>query len=310
MKKSGIILFCLSVVFASCGNYDLNKESISSGTLKIGVDESYSLMMESEIDVFEKVYEHAKVTPTYEPEADVINDLLNDTIQAAIINRTLTDQEMEMFKSKQRFPEVVRIAVDGVALIINPANADTVLTMDQLSSIITGSTTNWNQVTTSGNEGEIKVVFDNNKSCNARYMKEKFLNGQGFPAGCFAVNSNEEVIRFVNENKNAIGIISVSWISDREDSTSQSFMSKVKVMGLIDPANQIKPEMARKPYQAYIFDKSYPLIRDVFAIRSGLKGTLGTGFVSYLAGEKGQLIIHKMGMVAATSPVRTIKITK
>jgi phosphate transport system substrate-binding protein len=62
------------------------------------------------------------------------------------------------------------------------------------------------------------------------------------------------------------------------------------------------------PFQAYILDQSYPYRRDVYVIRTGLKGTLGTGFASFLAGEKGQLIIHKMGMVAAKAPVRTIKI--
>ena len=68
--------------------------------------------------------------------------------------------------------------------------------------------------------------------------------------------------------------------------------------------------MARGPYQAYIYDQTYPLRRDVYAIRTGSKGSVGTGFVSYLANEKGQLIIHKMGMVAAMSPVRTIRITE
>jgi phosphate transport system substrate-binding protein len=118
------------------------------------------------------------------------------------------------------------------------------------------------------------------------------------------------VIDYVNANKNAIGVISVSWISDKDDPTSMAFLEKIKVVGIIDPSNTEKPDLARKPFQAYIYDGTYPLRRDVYIIRTGLRGTLGTGFASHVAGEKGQLIIHKMGMVAANAPTRVVKIVE
>lgn len=304
------ILFVLAALVTTSCQYDLNKDGVSTGKLKIGIDDSYSLMMQSQIFTFEKIYAHAKVFPTYEPEADVIQALLDDSIQAAIVSRPLTEAEVAMFNSKQRFPESLKIATDGIAFIVNPENPDSVFTMDQLQQVFSGDLVKWSDVHSTSNLSEIKVVFDNNKSCNARSIKEKFLGDKAFPANCFAVNSNEEVINFVNTNKNAMGVISVSWLSDPEDSTTRSFMKRVKLVGLIDPANKVDPEMPRKPYQAYIYDQTYPLRRDVWAIRTGLKATLGTGFVSHLAGEKGQLIIHKMGMVAATAPVRAIKITE
>jgi phosphate transport system substrate-binding protein len=132
------------------------------------------------------------------------------------------------------------------------------------------------------------------------------VKSDAFPANCFAVKSNEEVINYVASHPNAIGVISMSWISDREDPTSNSFIEKIKVVGIVDPANVAKPDRPRKPVPAYIFDKSYPFSRTVYAIRTGLKATLGTGFVSHLTGEKGQLIIQKMGMVPATLQVRTV----
>ncbi|MCC6599097.1 MAG: substrate-binding domain-containing protein [Crocinitomicaceae bacterium] len=311
MKTTTFILFGVALAFTSCENYDRSEESVSSGKLKIGIDDSYSLMMDSQIDVFEKIYQYADIIPKYEPEADVLTDLLNDSIQAAILNRPLNESEMAMFKSKQRLPESVKIAVDAVALIVHPENPDSIVTMEQLEAIFLGKDTLWRQLTPGSKRNDpIKVVFDNNKSCNARYIREKFINGGEFPPNCFAVNSNKEVFNFVSQNKSAIGVLSVSWISDKEDSVSRSFLNQVKVMGIINPAGTSRPELARQPYQAYIYDQSYPLVRDVYAIRTGLRGTVGTGFVSFLTGEKGQLIIHKMGMVAATAPVRTIKLTQ
>lgn len=293
----------------SCGNYDLNKDGISSGKLKVGVDDSYSLMMDSQVFVFEELYKHADIIPTYAPEGDIIQALLNDSIQSAVICRPLSDQELEFFKSKQRIPEATKIAVDAVAFIVHPDNKDTVLTMQQLSDIFLGKSPTWKSATEKGIEAPINIVFDNPKSCNERTIREKLLNNAPLPANCYAVHNNEEVIKYVSENKNALGVISVSWISDKDDPTAQSFLNKIKVVGLVDTTNQTRPTLARRPFQSYIFDESYPLRRDVYFIRTGLKGTLGTGFASFLAGEKGQLIIHKMGMVAANAPARAVKIT-
>jgi phosphate transport system substrate-binding protein len=306
MKHRIVIVTLVCSIMMSCGNYDKNKESISSGTLKIGIDESYSLMMDAEMDIFKVNYPNAQIFPQYLPETEVINLLLKDSIQAAIINRPLSEDELKMFESKKRFPESTRIAVDGVAFITHPSRKEMNLTTDQVKSIMSGGVTNWKDVKQKGNK--ISVVLDNKASCNARFIRQEFLQNNPIPDNFFATEKNEDVIEYVSKNEDAIGVISVSWISDRDDSTSLSFLSKVHVVGIKNEYNQTQSEYARLPFQAYILDQSYPYRRDVYVIRTGLKGTLGTGFASFLAGEKGQLIIHKMGMVAAKAPVRTIKI--
>ncbi|MBX7051133.1 MAG: substrate-binding domain-containing protein [Flavobacteriales bacterium] len=296
------------VLLASCNvAQDKNKESFTSGQLRLGVDESYSLMMDSQVFTYTSLNKYAKIEATYKPEADIINDLLHDSIQSAVIGRELNAEEMAFFKSKNRVPESILIAHDGVALIIHPEILDSVITMQQLQDIFQGKDSLWSQIYPQSNRGKIQVVFDNQKSCNARTLKEKF-NIDEFPAWCFSQRSNEEVIQYVNQNKNAMGVISLSWISDAEDPTCMKYRSMIRPMGIVDPTNAVKPELARRPYQAYVFDTTYPLRRDVFYIRAGQRGTLGTGFANHLIGEKGQLIIHKTGMVAARTPNRTVKI--
>jgi phosphate transport system substrate-binding protein len=310
MKPSRIaFILCAFTVF-SCQNYDLNKDSVTSGKLKIGIDESYSLMMDSQLFVFNQLYQHAQIQSTYAAEGDIIKALMDDSIQSAVICRPLNEKEMEYFKSIQRLPESTKIAVDAVALIVNPANMDSTFSMEQLTRMFNGQDTSWKQVNPNSSLGKINIVFDNQRSCNERTIREKFVPSGSLPANCFAVHSNQEVIDYVNTNKNAIGIISVSWISDKDDPTSMAFLEKIKVVGIVDPKNTEKPNLARKPFQAYIYDGSYPLCRDVYIIRTGLRGTLGTGFASHVAGEKGQLIIHKMGMVAANAPTRVVKIVE
>jgi phosphate transport system substrate-binding protein len=309
-KLKTLFFFMLAILAVSCENYDRTADSISTGKLKIGIDESYSLMMDSQIEVFEHIYKYAKVSATYTTEGEVFDLLLADSIQGAVVNRALTEKELEFFHSKGRYPESVKIATDAIAFIINPTNADSNLTVTQVTDIFSGKINSWKGINPASKLSKMSIVFDNNKSCNERYVREQIVKNGGLPSNCFAAKSNEAVVDYVSTHEGAMGIISVSWVSDRDDSTTKAIMDKVKLVGIIDPANTRRPEMARKPYQAYIYDESYPYRREVFYIRTGLKGTLGTGFVSHLAGEKGQLIIHKMGMVTATPPTRVIRITE
>jgi phosphate transport system substrate-binding protein len=102
-----------------------------------------------------------------------------------------------------------------------------------------------------------------------------------------------------------LGVIGVNWVSDKGDSLVNDFLEKVKVVSLAPPGSGANPEYY-KPYQAYVALKYYPLIRDVFGISREARVGLGTGFVSFIASDKGQMIVRRAGMLPATIPVRIV----
>ena len=310
MNKSWLY-FCALAVLASCTDPTVPpSEHITAGALKIGVDHSYQPLLDTEIYTYTSLNAKAHITPTYMPEGDVFDLLMKDSIQAAVVGRALTEDEMAYFKSKDRMPESIIFAKDGVALILNPENKDTTLTISQVKDVFQGVITQWKGITSASTLGDISIVFDHTKSNNARTIKERLLDGKAFPTNVFAVQTNEEVIEYVSTHKNAMGVISLNWISDNEDKSAQKFLEKIKVVGIIDPSNSKRPELARRPFQAYIFDGSYPLTREVYYIRTGLRGSLGTGFANHLLSQSGQLIIDRIGMAPVTPPERVIKITQ
>jgi phosphate transport system substrate-binding protein len=75
--------------------------------------------------------------------------------------------------------------------------------------------------------GSINVIFDNTRSGNIRYFKEHFELTDNLSENFFAVKSNQEVIEYVSRNPDALGIISVNWISDKDDSLSMSFIDQI-----------------------------------------------------------------------------------
>ena len=61
-----------------------------------------------------------------------------------------------------------------------------------------------------------------------------------------------------------------------------------------------------KPYQAYVAQGLYPYTRKVYIISREARTGLGTGFSSFVAGDVGQKIILKMGVLPASMPVRIV----
>lgn len=295
------------MVLTSCGDFmSRDEETILSGHLKVGVDNSYEPMMQSQIEVYEALNKYADIQPEYYPESKVMELLLADSIQSAVVSRMLREDELKYFRSLNRSPESIRIAVDAVVLAVHPSRKDTVISMPQLERIFKGEDTLWSQVFPGSKLGPIRIVFDNNGSCNARTVMNRF-NLQTLPSTCYALNSSAAVLDYVNQNPSSMGMVSFSWIADEEDPVAKANRAKIRTMAILDPNNDRYVTLPRMPHQGYIYDRSYPLIRDVYYIRTGLRGTLGTGFANHLTGDKGQLIIHKMGMVATQSPTRIIR---
>ena len=194
-----------------------------------------------------------------------------------------------------------------MALIVNNDNPDNTMTLDVLQKIIRGEIKMWKQISSTSIPDSIIVVFDNSISSNTRYLKEKFLGDGAFPENVFAVKSNKEVLNYVSAHKRALGVIGVNWISDSSDSTANDFLGKVRIVSL-PPADSGAAGEFFKPYQAYIALKKYPLIRDVYIVSREMKAGLGTGFASFVAGDSGQRIVRRAGLLPATIPVRLIQV--
>ncbi len=305
--KTIFFLIIPVIIISGCGQGGNQiTETPTTGNIKIYVDESYQLLLDTEIYTFQALYKYAKINPTYKPEGSIVKDFMNDSVRTIVVNRKLTQNEEEVLKSKSIIPRTTKIAYDALAFIINNNNQDSLLKFSQVSDIFNGTLNQWKQINPKSPLQDLIVVFDNNTSGNVRYIKEKFDIKQNFPSNCFAVKSNQEVISYVEKHENAIGIISVNWISDADDSVTINFMNRTKVVSIENPSSGV----FSKPYQGFIAEGSYPLIRDVYMICRETFTGLGDGFIQFVAGDKGQRIVLKSGLVPATMPIRLVEVKK
>jgi len=281
----------------------------TSGEITVVCDESYQPLISVESDTFHSIYQYAQVHVKYLPEGEAFKELVtNDSIRLIISSRKLNKSEEEYFNGRKIIPRVTKVAIDAVALVINNENTDSLIKFEQLKNIISGQYKSWKQLNPASALDSMVIVFDKSGSANARYLQETFnLDRSSLPVNWFATNSNADVADYVSKNKNAIGVISVNWISDRDDPMTDQFLSKIRVVELSPPDTSQFSKEFFKPYQAYIALHQYPLIRDVYMISREGRNGLGTGFAAFVAGDQGQRIIRLMGMLPATMPVRLIQ---
>jgi phosphate transport system substrate-binding protein len=315
MKRNNQIvgsLLLLSLVLAcSCKSYSdkqIAKETATRGDIRIAVDESYKLLADSQIATFSSLYKYARITPFSASEDSVLKLFLADSVRLMITSRKLNANEEAFLKDKLVIPRTTQIAWDGLAFLVNRKNPDSLIRYNTLKDIFSSKVSIWKAINPASKLGGIRVVFDNQGSGNVRYIMKKFALST-LPDYCFAANSNAAVIDYVEQHPDAMGIISVNWISDSDDSITHAFLRRVKVMG-ITPEFYSEGSDYFTPHPAYIADKSYPFIREVYAISRETFTGLGSGFIQFIAGDQGQRIVLKSGMVPATMPVRLVQIRK
>ena len=303
-----IILLVVVPLMVSCLGRTATNETPTRGNIKIIADESFQPLIETEVFTFTHLYTNAKIKAEYKPEFDVINDFMNDSTKVIVTSKKLTDAQIQYLRDTLVVARTTTFAYDALALVTNRENLDSLMKYNTVKDIFLGKITRWNEINPKSKLGEIRVIFDNTKSGNIRYFKDQFGIKDTLGTNFFAVHTNPEVINFVSRNPDALGIVSVNWISDKHDSLSMSFTKKINVVAVSQQF--VNDGSYYRPQQGFIYDKSYPFVREVYLISRETFAGLGSGFINWACGEQGQRIVLKSGLVPATMPIRLVQINR
>lgn len=293
------IIFILLLSGLACNRQKSTEtDTPTSGNITVAVDESLTPLLQAERDAFHALYKKANINMRFVSEAKAIELLLNDSVRMAIVTRRLTNEEEGVIKKRKISPQHITVAKEGVAIIANKSNPDSVLTWMQLRDLI--STGKYEDMKTT----TPMVVFDDAQSGTVRYIKDSLLQGRPYAKNSFAAGNSMSLVDYVAKTKNTFGLIGSSWISDLDDSTTVRFLKKIQVVSIS------RDSESYQPYQAYIAQKVYPLSRSVIVISQEPRSGLGTGFISFMSGDLGQRIVLKAGMVPAKMPLRVVSIKR
>lgn len=311
MKKQFWLIGLGAIVFLGACNRkpkDGRTDTYTSGVIEIAADESFQPIVQEEIDVFEGVFSLAGIIPRYTTEVDAVNLLLKDSVRLAITTRTLTPEEMNSFHSRKFFPREIKIATDGLALITNRQNMDSVISVRDIRRILSGEIRSWKEIYPASPLKDIEIVFDNPNSSTVRFAIDSICGGKPLSTtGAKALRTNQQVIDYVARTPDAIGVIGVNWLGNRGDTIGQSFRKEVRPM-FVSKEDVATLENSYQPYQAYLYYGNYPMARSIYVLLNDPRNALPWGFASFLTSERGQRIILKSGLVPATQPVRIVHV--
>ncbi len=280
MKKNLILAF-IAIIVWNCR--PSNQEELpNSGTINIAADESLKPIAEAQKVAYNAHYPNAVINIFYVPEHRAMSLMLNDSVNIALVTREATPAEQEVFTSNKIPYLPAKMALDGVALITNPASSIENIGFLELKSMFQGNT-----------KKEIKLVFDQSNSSNLNLIMGSLGLKEVKNANIFAANGNKEVIEYIQKNPNAIGFIGTNWISDADDSQSRAFLSGIKVLGVSSPKNET---VYYKPDTQTLRSRKYPFERKMMLHTKKSYG-LTSAFIRFCCAQIGQLVVEKAGLI-------------
>jgi len=297
-KKIKILsIAAFGLLFIMCNQKEklnTNKETILKGNATLLVDETLTPIIEDQVAVFESNYK-AKIKIISKSESEIVNSLFTEKSVIAVLSRKLTEEENKVFEQKKITPKTTKFATDAIAFISNKSKSDTLIELKSIVEFLQGK-----------ENAKIKgLVFDNPNSSTVRFMNEIAGIKKAPEKGIYSFKSNEEVIKFVSENKGMIGVVGVNWLSQPNPDMIQ-YVKEINVLSV----KSLKDSNYYSPTQNNIAEGKYPLARDLYIINCQGYSGLGMGFASFVAGDIGQRIVLKSGLLPLKIPGRKINIRK
>jgi phosphate transport system substrate-binding protein len=279
----GLIGFSVFFACRPSSNLDENNSTPTSGKLIIGVDETLKPMAEAEIKAFTSIYRNSQITPYYSQEKEIIEQLISNEIQTALICRELNYAELDsIHKHFMQYPKMFKIGTDGMLFIVNSNNPVKTISITDIGKILGGSLSKWKEISPEWKDVSEIIPVTTPHSSISRYLS--YLNDTLSPLAAYQINTTTDVLTYVQNNRNALGIIGGSWLLQRGGE-----LEGVKLVAhtLPDTTRTI-PELA--------------FYREVFVVTQEPFYGLGNGFIAFLASDRGQLVLLKEGML----PYKTI----
>ena len=287
-------------LFLACGNKPKNTEEeqrYQQAARYFAADESFSPILNEALDVFR--YHHVLDTleAEYTSEQEAIQKLMKLETWLVFTTRDLTAKERQNLIDRKYVPRTFPIGYDGLSIIVNNSNPDTCITVKDFKRILRGEVSKWKDIYPSSRLDDIDVVFDNPLSSTVRWCVDSLLEGKEFSApNIGAVKTSAAVIDYVEQHPNAMGIIGSNWLNDSRDTTNVTFKKNITVMK-VSRMETATAANSWRPYQYYLYNGNYPLVRTLYALLNEPRNGLPSGFAHFVRLPSGQMIIHRAGLL-------------
>ncbi len=208
------------------------------------------------------------------------SSLISGTCDIAMSSRDIKEKEIALAKKKGIDPAEIKVALDGLAVVVNPKNPVDKLTTGQLADIFTGRVANWKEV--GGKDEKIVILSREVNSGTHVYFKEHVLrkndpnSKEEFAPSALMLSSSQAIADEVAGNSAGIGYYGMGYISKKQ--------KPVHIAGGQDT------EFVAPSIESVINGK-YPISRPLFLYTNGSPQGVTKKFVDFTLSKEGQDIV-------------------
>lgn len=282
MKRlSTIILLASALLLVGCGK---KQSSASASYLIIKGSDTMVHLASSWAEHYMNQHPNVNISVTGGGSGTGIAALINGTTDICIASRSIKAKEIAL--AKQNGIEAVEhiVARDGIAVVVNPANPISELTVDQIGRIYRGSYASWNSV--GGPDQPIIILSRESSSGTYVFFQERVLNKQDYSRDAMLMPSTSAIIQTVSQDKLAIGYVGLGYAFE-----AASQVKMLAVRAGVDSTPILPTVEAVK-------SGAYPIARPLQFYTNGAPVGAVRDFIDFCLSAAGQKIVLETGYVS------------
>jgi len=285
----GLLTFTLAALLALTSSL-----SLASGFIQVKGSDTEVNVVQRIAEIYMQKTKGAAIAVTGGGSGVGIAAIINRTTDLANSSRAMKSQELQQAKTNGVYPIAVVFAMDGLSVIVNPANAVKGLTLDQIGQIYRGEVKNWSQV--GGPNLPVTLYGRQPNSGTFVFFRESVVRGD-YANTMNQMNGNAQIVEAVKRDKGGIGYVGVGYVVDDKGRVTPG----IKVLNVAKDKNS----KATSPTDAKNIESgAYPIVRPLYQyFDKATRGKVG-GFVRFELGPEGQKIISKQGFFPVTAEYR------
>ncbi len=240
---------------------------------------------------YQEIHPEIRISVTGGGSGTGIAALINGTVDIANASRQIKPEEREQAESQGVTPVEHVIARDAIAVIVNPNNPVSRLTLRQISDIYSGKINNWKEV---GGEDRpiVRLSRETNSGTHVYFLETVLRLGEKDNDTLFATNtlllpSSEGIIAEVRQNPNAIGYDGLGYVPDD---------LKMIAIAQTEGGAYVLPSVET------VNDGTYPIARDLYMYTNGEPTGAIADYLDWIHGEEAQGIVRDLGFVPILAP--------
>ncbi len=283
MKMKKLLTVALTLTLVGATWFAYSAQAGESKYLTIKGSDTMVHLVSNWAEAFMKDNKDADISVTGGGSGTGIAALLNGTTDICAASRKIKDKEVKLAEKKGITPVETVVARDGIAVVLNPKNPVSVLTIEQIGKIYTGAYTNWKQV--GGPDKSIIVLSRESSSGTYVFFQKKVLQKADYTPKARLMPATSAIVQSVSQDSWTIGYVGLGYAVKAGKS--------IKILKVKDGADA----KAIAPSEKTVASGEYSIARPLQFYTNGKPTGAIKAFIEFSLSEAGQKIVRESGYV-------------